>query len=64
MDKNELKQFSVALRLVEGKDLGAALDIILPYVESHPYVPYSEDVKDIKTGHVEAGEKLFETCGK
>lgn len=48
MDKNELKQFSVALRLVEGKDLGAALDIILPYVESHPYVPYSEDVKDIK----------------
>ena len=24
MDKNELKQFSVALRLVEGKDLGAA----------------------------------------
>ena len=23
-----------------------------------------ENVKDIKTGHVEAGEKLFETCGK
>ena len=22
-----------------------------------------ENVKDIKTGHVEAGEKLFETCG-
>ena len=38
MDKNELKQFSVALRLVEGKDLGAALDII-PVSYTHLTLP-------------------------
>lgn len=47
MDLDTIKKFTDALKRIYEKDLAGALDIILPYLEEHPYVLYSEDVKDI-----------------
>ncbi len=44
---NGLKLFTRALRLIADKDLPAALSVMLPYAESHPYVHYTEDLKGI-----------------
>ena len=46
MDKG-LKMFTKALRRLDKMDLPAALDMMLPYVESHPYVLYTEELKGI-----------------
>lgn len=47
MNLDTIKKFTDALRRIYEKDLAGALDIMLPYLEEHPYVLYSEDVKDI-----------------
>lgn len=47
MDLGTIKKFTNALRRIYEKDLAGALDIMLPYMDEHPYVLYSEDVKDI-----------------
>ncbi len=44
---NSLKLFSEALKMLEREDLPSALNIMLPYVDTHPYVYYSEELKDI-----------------
>lgn len=47
MDLDTIKKFTNALKRIHEKDLAGALDIMLPYMDEHPYVLYSEDVKDI-----------------
>lgn len=44
---NSLKIFSESLKMLESENLPAALAIMLPYVESHPYVYHSEELKSI-----------------
>ncbi len=44
---NSLKLFSESLKMLESENLPAALAIMLPYVESHPYVYHSEELKSI-----------------
>lgn len=51
MDLNELKQFTKALKLVSEKDLAGALDIMVSYVDTHPYVLYTEEIKDINENY-------------
>lgn len=46
MDKG-LKMFTKALRRLDKMDLPAALDMMLPYAESHPYILYTEELKGI-----------------
>ena len=42
-----LKLFTKALRFIEEKDLPAALSVMLPYSQSHPYVLYTEELDGI-----------------
>ena len=44
---NVLKQFSEALSLLGDYDLQGALSIMLPYLETHPYMYHSEELQEI-----------------
>lgn len=45
--ENGLRLFSKALRYINDKNLPAALNVLLPYAESHPYVLYTEVLKSV-----------------